>query len=237
MDSKQKKIVSMFDNIAKSYDLANRVLSFGSDIAWRKIACDKAYEFYDKKEIEKVLDVACGTGDMLKFWQQRAKKYNISIKELIGVDPSSGMLEIAKSKFPSFNYIKAYAQDLPIEDSSCDFVSISYGIRNVIDRIDAIREFNRALKPGGLLIILEFTKRENRKFIDNLVEFYLKRVLPTIGGLISGNKDAYNYLPNSIDNFLTTKKLIDELKSNGFEMLYCKPFSMGISTLFIAKKV
>lgn len=232
---KQKKIVNMFDDIANRYDLANRVLSFGSDIAWRKKACDKAYEFYGKKDIERVLDVACGTGDMLKFWQNRAK--DRVVKEFLGVDPSLNMLEIAKKKFPEFNYIQAYAQNLPTKDNSSDFISISYGIRNVVDRVDAIKEFHRVLKPGGMLVVLEFTKREKSSLMDSVVEFYMKKVLPNIGGLISGNKEAYEYLPNSIDNFLTTEKLIQELKDNGFKLLYTKAFSFGISTLFIAKKI
>ena len=234
---KQKKIVSMFDDIAKTYDLANRVLSFGSDIAWRKRACEKAFDFYGKSEVERITDVACGTGDMLGFWQKIADKKGIKVDEFLGVDPSSGMLEVAKEKFPNFDYIKAYAQNMPIKDCSSDFVSITYGIRNVVDRVEAIKEFYRVLKPGGMLVILEFTKREKRGFIDNLVEFYMKKILPAVGGLVSGNKEAYEYLPNSIDNFLTTKHLISELEGNGFEIKYVKAFSFGISTLFIAKKI
>ncbi len=236
-NNKQKKIVSMFDDIAKTYDLANRVLSFGSDVVWRKKACDKAYEFYGKKNIDRITDVACGTGDMLGFWQKRAEKKDIFVKEYLGIDPSSGMLKVAKEKFPTFSYIEAFAQDLPLEDNSSDFISISYGIRNVVDRVEAIKEFHRVLKPGGMLIILEFTKREKSSFVDNVVEFYMKKILPTVGGIVSGNKEAYEYLPNSIDNFLTTEKLIQELEENDFEIMYNRSFSMGISTLFIAKKI
>ncbi|BAF69539.1 bifunctional demethylmenaquinone methyltransferase/2-methoxy-6-polyprenyl-1,4-benzoquinol methylase UbiE [Nitratiruptor sp. SB155-2] len=233
---KQKKIVTMFDNIAKSYDLANRVLSFGSDIAWRKKACQKAYDLYNKDRVEQVTDVACGTGDMLGFWEKMAQKRGLEIERYVGVDPSRGMLEVAKQKFPHFKYMEAFAQSLPLEDESSDFVSITYGIRNVVEREEAIKEFNRILKPGGMLVILEFTKREKRSLMDGIVEFYMKRVLPTIGGLVSGNKEAYEYLPNSIDNFLTTEQLIRELERNGFVMRYVRGFSFGISTLFIAQK-
>lgn len=231
---KQKKIVNMFDEIAKTYDLANRVLSFGSDIWWRKKACEKTYGYYGKKELDRICDVACGTGDMLGFWQREAK--DIEIKEFLGIDPSSKMLEVAKEKFPNFNYIEAYAQKLPIEDNSCDILSITYGIRNVVERVEAIKEFYRVLKPGGMLVILEFTKREKSSFMDNIVEFYMKKILPLIGGLVSGNKEAYEYLPNSIDNFLTTEHLISELIENGFKIMEVKPFSFGISTMFIARK-
>ncbi len=233
---KQKRIVHMFDDIAKSYDLANRVLSFGSDIAWRKRACQKAFEYYDQKQIERITDVACGTGDMLGFWEKMSKQKGIKIDEFLGIDPSFGMLEVAKEKFPHFNYLQAYAQDLPLEDESSDFVSITYGIRNVVQRREAIEEFWRILKPGGMLVILEFTKRENETLMDRVVEFYMKRILPNIGGLVSGNRDAYEYLPNSIDNFLTTEQLIRELQAMGFEMREIRSFSFGISTLFIAQK-
>ncbi|WP_281951322.1 bifunctional demethylmenaquinone methyltransferase/2-methoxy-6-polyprenyl-1,4-benzoquinol methylase UbiE [Nitrosophilus kaiyonis] len=234
---KQKKIVNMFNDIAKTYDLANRVLSFGSDISWRKKACKKAYKYYNKKEIDRITDVACGTGDMLGFWEKIAKNEKIDVKEFLGVDPSSKMLEVAKEKFPHFNYIEAFAQKLPIESESSDFISITYGIRNVVDRIDAIKEFQRVLKKGGVLVILEFTRREKMSLFDNLVEFYMKKVLPVVGGLVSGNKEAYEYLPNSIDNFLTTEQLISELIENGFKIMEVKSFSFGISTMFIAKKI
>lgn len=226
----------MFDDIAKSYDLANRVLSFGSDIAWRKRACEMAYDLYDKKSIESIVDVACGTGDMLGFWQKIAAKKGIDVQDFIGVDPSRGMLEVAKEKFPHFRYLEAYAQELPLENESAEFVSITYGIRNVVERQEAIEEFFRILKPGGVLVILEFTKREKRTPMDAVVELYMKKVLPRIGGLVSGNKEAYEYLPNSIDNFLTTEQLVRELESAGFTMRTVRSFSFGISTLFIAQK-
>lgn len=233
---KQKRIVHMFDDIAKSYDLTNRVLSFGSDIAWRKRACELAYDLYEKDAIERIVDVACGTGDMLGFWEKMAAKKKIEVRDFLGVDPSSGMLEVAKEKFPHFRYLQAYAQELPLESASAEFVSITYGIRNVVERQEAIAEFYRILKPGGVLVILEFTKREKRTPMDAVVEFYMKKVLPRIGGLVSGNKEAYEYLPNSIDNFLTTEQLVRELENAGFTMRTVRSFSFGISTLFIAQK-
>ena len=226
----------MFDDIAKSYDVANRVLSFGSDIGWRKKACRKAFDIYNQRKIEKIVDVACGTGDMLGFWEKMAQKSNIDVEKFIGIDPSSGMLDVAKEKFPHFTYMQAYAQELPLKDNSTEFVSITYGIRNVVERLEAISEFYRVLKPGGMLVILEFTKREKRSILDKVVETYMKKVLPTIGGAVSGNKEAYEYLPNSIDGFLTTEQLIKELEEEGFAMEYVQPFSFGISTLFIARK-
>ncbi len=154
----------------------------------------------------------------------------------MGVDPSQGMLEVAKEKFPHFQYIQAYAQDLPLPSYSSEFLSITYGIRNVVDRQAAIEEFARVLKPGGILVILEFTKKESSNILDSMVEWYVKKVLPVIGGAVSGNKAAYEYLPNSIDNFLTTEQLVEELEKGGFEMKTVRSFSFGISTLFVAQK-
>ncbi|NPA04230.1 MAG: bifunctional demethylmenaquinone methyltransferase/2-methoxy-6-polyprenyl-1,4-benzoquinol methylase UbiE [Epsilonproteobacteria bacterium] len=234
---KQKEVVKMFDQIASRYDLANRVLSFGSDIFWRKEACKKAYRLYDNKNIQKVVDVACGTGDMLRFWEKVAKQEGVEVKEFIGVDPSKKMLEIAKKKFPNFSFLQAYAQNLPLENESSDIVSITYGLRNVTQRKEALKEFFRILKPKGILVILEFTRKEKKGVVDLVTGFYLKKVLPVVGGLISGNKEAYEYLPNSIENFLSTQELIEELKENGFSISYTKGYSFGISTLFIAQKL
>ena len=226
----------MFDEIAKSYDLANRVLSFGSDVIWRKRACQKAYGYLGKRALGRICDVACGTGDMLLFWNKEAKRSGIEVEEYLGIDPSSGMLEVARQKLPQFRFLQAYAQELPLEDESADVVSITYGIRNVVDRIDALKEFYRVLRPGGMLVILEFTKRERRSLMDRVVDGYMKYILPNVGGLVSGNKEAYEYLPNSIDNFLTTEQLVRELEEVGFEMKDVKSFSFGISTMFIAQK-
>ncbi len=233
---KQKKIVSMFDDIAKSYDTANRVMSMGVDISWRKKACDLAFEYYGKDEIECITDVACGTGDMMGFWDKQAKKSNIKINSLIGVDPSSGMIEVAKEKFPSYSYHITKATEIPLDDKSSDIVSITYGIRNVVQRQEALFEFNRVLKQGGLVVILEFMKDENKNILKKIRDIYLHKILPYVGGAISKNLEAYTYLPNSIENFVTVKGLQKELEKAGFEMLYTQSFSMDISTLFIARK-
>ncbi len=234
--NKQKKIVSMFDQIAKTYDISNRVLSFGIDKSWRKDACDKTYKILNQKEIATIIDVACGTGDMCEFWDQRAKKLKIKLKEIIGADPSRGMLEVAKEKNLNASYVVASAKDLPFKDNKADIISISYGLRNVIDRDEGLREFKRVLKPNGLLVILEFTKLKDENVISKLRDFYMKKVLPIVGGVLSRNFSAYKYLPNSIDNFLTKEKLIQELQEIGFDIELTKGYSMDISTLIIARK-
>ena len=233
---KQEKIVTMFDDIASTYDKANRVLSMGIDIQWRKKGCDKAFEILGKKELGQVTDVATGTGDLLIYWKEQAEKNGVTIEKYVGVDPSVRMLEVARSKVDFAEFIEGKAQELPIFDESTDVISISYGIRNVVDRVEALQEFNRALKPAGLVVILEFTKQERRGIVDRVVDFGMKNVLPRVGGFISKNYEAYKYLPDSIEEFLTTEMLAKELEEAGFEMKYTKSFSMGISTLLIAQK-
>jgi demethylmenaquinone methyltransferase/2-methoxy-6-polyprenyl-1,4-benzoquinol methylase len=236
-EEKQEKIVTMFDDIASTYDLANRVLSFGIDIQWRKKGCDKAFEILGKKKLAQITDVATGTGDLLIYWKEQAKKNAVNIEKYVGIDPSIGMLDVARKKVDFAEFIEGKAQALPIEDESTDVISISYGIRNVVDRVEALQEFNRALKPNGIVMILEFTKQERNGVVNKVVDFGMKKVLPRVGGLISKNYEAYKYLPESIEEFLTTEMLAKELEEAGFEMKYVKSFSMGISTLLIAQKV
>ncbi|MCF6201661.1 MAG: bifunctional demethylmenaquinone methyltransferase/2-methoxy-6-polyprenyl-1,4-benzoquinol methylase UbiE, partial [Hydrogenimonas sp.] len=228
---KQEKIVSMFDEIASTYDVTNRVLSMGIDKSWRKRGCDKTFELLDRGSDLTVLDVACGTGDMLQWWRERGESAGVTFKRFIGVDPSEGMLSVAKEKVNYADFIVAKAQEMPIDDDTADIVSISYGIRNVVDRQEAINEFYRVLKPGGMVVILEFTKREDRGVRAKVVNFYMHKILPMLGGLVSRNYEAYRYLPDSIEGFLTTAMLRSELENAVFGVLYTDSFSMGISTL------
>ncbi|MEJ2501184.1 MAG: ubiquinone/menaquinone biosynthesis methyltransferase [Campylobacterales bacterium] len=160
---KQEKIVSMFDEIAPTYDKANRIMSMGVDRSWRKKGCDKAFAFYDRPELDLIVDVACGTGDMMDYWRSRARVKNINVKKLLGVDPSEGMVGVGREKFPDFEFAISKATEIPVEDNSADMLSISYGIRNVVEREAALKEFNRVLKPGGMVVILEFMKNDSSR--------------------------------------------------------------------------
>jgi demethylmenaquinone methyltransferase/2-methoxy-6-polyprenyl-1,4-benzoquinol methylase len=234
--NKQEKIVEMFNDISRTYDVANRILSFGIDRKWREIACNRCYEIYDKNRLDIILDVACGTGDMCENWDKFAKQKEIKVEKIIGADPSTGMLEEAKKKGLNATLVEAEAKDLPFKDDSVDILSISYGLRNVVDRKEGLKEFYRVLKSGGLLVILEFTKLKKQTFLGMTRDFYIKRVLPLIGGLLSKNFLAYTYLPNSIDGFLTKEDLVEELEEIGFDVLEAKGYSMDISTMFVARK-
>lgn len=234
---KQEKIVSMFNDIAGRYDIANRILSMGIDKSWRNKACNKALSLYNKDKIEKIVDVACGTGDMIEFWKGIVAKNGIELENIVGVDPSVGMMDVAREKFPQVEFIEAGAAQMPLESSSADIISISYGIRNVVQRQEAFDEFARVLKKDGLVVISEFTKQEKTNILDHATDFYMNKVLPTVGGIISKNKEAYRYLPDSIDEFLTTENLCKELKQAGLEPIHVEAFSMKISTLIIARKL
>ena len=233
---KQEKIVDMFNQIAPTYDVANRVLSLGVDVSWRKFACRYMLEIFKERSIN-IVDVACGTGDMMGLWSEISKEFGVQIKNLTGIDPSSGMLKEARAKFPNFKFIEAYADNTTLASGEAQILSISYGIRNVVERKAALREFNRVLALNGYVVVLEFTKRQKKGLVTSLRDFYLSKILPKIGGFISKNKEAYEYLPSSIENFLDAKSFCDELAEAGFEIELCKGFSMDISTLFIAKKV
>ena len=223
----QEKIVKMFDEIAPSYDVINRIVSFGSDKLWREKAIKKTLSFI--KNNPKVLDVACGSGDMIEVW----KKYT---DDVTGLDPSAGMLEIAKKRFPDVKFYQGLAQNLPFEDNTFDAVSISFGIRNVVEIQKAIDEFARVLKKDGVLLILEFTKPEKKSTLRTCIDFYSNKILPKIGGIISGNKEAYEYLPNSIQNFYTLSELCKKLNKK-FEIKEAKNFKLSPASMIIAKKI
>ena len=223
----QKKIVKMFDEIAPSYDIVNRIVSFGSDKLWRKIAIKKSLKHLPKNP--KILDVACGSGDMIEEW----KKYTDNI---IGLDPSQKMLEVARKRFPEIKFYQGLAQNLPFNDESFDVISISFGIRNVVEIQKAIEEFARVLKKEGILLILEFTKADRKSILRNCIDFYSNKILPKIGGIISGNKEAYEYLPNSIQKFYTLNELCEKLNKK-FEVIEAKNFKLSPASMIIAKKI
>ena len=233
----QEDIVKMFNDIAKTYDLANRILSIGVDKIWRKEACNIAFNLYDHQNISKIVDVACGTGDLMIDWENIAKRNGIEVEQIVGIDPSVGMMEVGKTKIPHRTFIEAGAQEMPLEDESANIISISYGIRNVVKRKEALKEFARVLKKDGLCVILEFTKNDKDTFAAKLTKFYMNKIMPHIGGLISKNKDAYTYLPESIEAFITTQQLIEELKEVGLEPIFVQGYSLDMSTTFIARKV
>ncbi len=244
---KQSQIVEMFDAIAKDYDKANRILSLGIDISWRINACQRAFEALGKNQIDRIVDVACGSGDMILHWQKQAKKHNIALNSIIGVDPSVKMLEVAKTKLQNarntqnaesqLQFFVGQAQNLKmIESQSVDILSIAYGLRNVVECEKAIAEFSRVLKNGGIIVVLDFFKKQDPSLLDYITSFYTKHILPLIGGVISKNYVAYKYLPDSMDSFLTPQELAQEFAKVGIRTKLIKSYSANISHLILGIK-
>ena len=232
---KQAQIIEMFDDIAPTYDKLNRILSFGVDTSWRNAGISSVLRLISASKLD-ILDIACGTGDMIKLWQKNCVNFDKQIQSIRGIDASEKMLEIARAKFAGLEFIRAGAENLPLNDEAADIISISYGIRNVVQRQRALGEFFRVLKNGGFLLILEFTKREKGGLLAWCRDFYLSRILPKIGKIISKNAAAYEYLPSSIEGFLSADELAKELENAGFALVEIKSFSLDISSAFIAQK-
>lgn len=255
----QQEIIQMFDDIAPTYDIANRAMSFGVDILWRKEACQKAYQKIKSQNLI-IADIACGSGDMISHWIDGAKRFNdktreyfkdilgkkmeqdsIKITKIYAYDSSEKMLSIAKKKLESktnvtIEFLQGEAKKLPFKDESVDIISIAYGLRNVLEYETALSEFARVLKKDGVLVILEFLKNNQKGIANQVMNFYTRKVLPFIGGIISSNFKAYNYLPNSIGAFISPTQLESLLKKQGITKSFTKSYSAGVSTLFIGVK-
>lgn len=228
----RESVSSMFNNIASKYDLLNHLLSFGIDKIWRR----KLLKFVKAGNPEKVLDLACGTGDMTIAIYK-------SGFEVIGIDIAEKMLEIAKGKSnrirsgstPPPAYILASADSIPFSDNSFDSVTITFGIRNFENRISSLQEIMRVLKNGGYLSILEFAMPKNRLW-HGLFNFYFLNILPFVGKLISKDIKAYTYLPVSVKSFPQYGDLCNEIKNEGFTEVKFKSLTGGVAVLYTARK-
>lgn len=216
----------MFGAIARSYDLNNRLHSFGRDQAWRRAAVRLA----DVKPTDRVLDCACGTGDLTRAFA------DAGAKAVTGLDFTPEMLDIARSRRLSpqestaenISYVQGDAQNLPFDDESFDIVSIAFGIRNVARPPQALAEFRRVLRPGGRLIILEFGRPRLApiRFLNNI---YTRHIMPRTASLISRDKSgAYRYLPRSVETFLSVSEMSDAMTAAGFEVDAAKRMTFGV---------
>lgn len=239
---KQDSIVDMFNQIAPSYDRANRVMSLGIDVRWRKEACKVAFEALGQKPITRLLDVACGTGDMIQHWHNEILNAQVACAEFVGIDPSQGMLEVAHQKLETLlrdgklKLVQGEAKALEIESESVDILSIAYGLRNVVELDLALDEFARVLKKGGILVILDFMNDDAKGVLSRLMNFYMQRILPFVGALASQNYKAYRYLPDSIKSFTSSLELVQRLESRGIDKYLVKGYSANISTLYVGIK-
>lgn len=221
---------NMFDGIAGRYDLLNAVLSLGLDRRWRSEAVRLGLQ---NRPVD-VLDVATGTGDVAFELRRQSAGLNIT-----GLDFSEGMLEKARLKDgrlgAGVEFVAGDAQQLPFPDGSFDLVTIAYGLRNLTDPAAGLSEFSRVLRPGGRLIVLEFPPPPSGLW-GRLVRLYFARVLPVVGGLVSGSRSAYTYLPTSVVGFMAPRTLTGLVLDAGFASCRHRLQSMGLSAVFVADR-
>ena len=220
----------MFSSIARRYDLLNTVLSFGFDKGWRKDAVRAAFA----GGATRVLDVATGTADLALA----LKKYRPQA-EVIGVDFVEAMLEIGRRKAREQGVTVRLEQGdglaLPYPDSSFDALTIAYGLRNFADLDRGLAEFYRVLRPGGRLVVLEFPPPPEGVF-GALFKVYFLQILPRLGGLVSGRRSAYTYLPDSVLKFPPPKALAARLEHAGFYGVRYRLQTFGVSALHTGEK-
>lgn len=220
----------IFDQIHSRYDLINRILSFGSDLRWRK----KLHAYLPKQEKIYLLDVATGSADQILTLLKSSDR----IEKAVGIDLSKKMLELAQNKtsaYPHVHFQQADALAIPFPDSRFDCVTCSFGIRNVSHVEKALQEMHRTLKPNGRLMILEFSLPKSLIF-KKLHLFYLRSCLPLIGGIFSKNIQAYRYLNQTIETFPYGSAFCDLLKKVSFKNVRVKTLSFGAVSLYIADK-
>ncbi|RZS91985.1 bifunctional demethylmenaquinone methyltransferase/2-methoxy-6-polyprenyl-1,4-benzoquinol methylase UbiE [Aquimarina brevivitae] len=229
--SKKEQVTEMFDTISKNYDGLNRVISFGIDIKWRK----KVVKIVDSINPEKILDVATGTGDLA------ISMAKTGATEIIGLDISTGMLEVGKHKITDkglSNRIKMVTGDsenLPYDDNYFDAITVAFGVRNFENLETGLSEIFRVLKPGGVFVVLE-TSIPTKTPYKQGYNLYSKRILPLIGKLFSKDKSAYAYLSESAAAFPYGEAFNNILKEIGFINVEDKPQTFGVATIYKATK-
>ncbi len=221
---KQRKVQQMFAAIAHAYDRNNRLHSFWRDQAWRKAAVKIA----GVKPTDAVLDCACGTGDLsLAFAHAGAAS-------IVGLDYTPEMLDVARARkaHPKIEYVQGDAQALQFEDDSFDVVSIAFGIRNVQVPARALAEFRRVLRPGGRLVILEFSEPRFAP-IRWGNDLYTKVIMPRTAALVARDTSgAYAYLPKSVERFMSREEMQAAVQDAGFDSVTQKPMTFGVCVIY-----
>lgn len=227
MSEKKVKVKKMFDNIAGRYDFLNHLLSFGLDFYWRK----KALNLSGLNSDSILLDVACGTGDVAI----QAKK--MGVQKIYGADFSYNMLSLfdKKANWIDGNLVQMVAEKIPFKDESVTNITVAFGVRNFYDIQEGFNSFYRILKLSGNATIIEFRMPSN-KIVKALYKFYFKNILPILGGIISGDKAAYTYLPDSVEEFDEKINLEILLRNSGFSKIKKYNLTFGTVQVVIAKK-
>jgi demethylmenaquinone methyltransferase / 2-methoxy-6-polyprenyl-1,4-benzoquinol methylase len=229
--SKKEQVATMFNNISKRYDLLNHLLSLGIDILWRK----KAIRLLKKKQPKKILDIATGTADFA------IESMSLNPDQVIGVDISEGMLEKGREKIvrkrlnDKISLHLGDSENLDFPDNMFDAIIVAFGVRNFENLEKGLGDMLRVLKPGGTAVILEFSKPRVFPF-KQLYNAYFKLVLPTVGKMVSKDKAAYTYLPQSVQAFPEGENFIRVFEATGYKNTLCKPLTFGISSIYVGEK-
>ena len=219
----------MFDLISPTYDRVNRILSLGMDQGWRK----KLIHHLPRRPKLQILDLATGTGDQLIAFI----KSGVPFQSAVGIDLATEMLQIAEKKIqkhPHVHFLRADAENIPFPDEDFDAASFSFGIRNVTDPLRSLKEIHRILKHEGKCLILEFSLPPQPFRFFYL--FYLRKILPRIGGLLSRKPEAYRYLNETIETFPSGRAFCDLLEKAKFKNVQAYPMSFGAVTLYVGEK-
>lgn len=228
--SKREQVERMFDNISPRYDLLNRLCSLGIDQGWRR----KTMQELAKEPVDQLLDVATGTADLAIMGADLAK-------HVIGADISQGMLDQGSVKIDKagmasrIELVQADAAELPFAEATFDAVTVAFGVRNFEVLENGIRGMARVLKPGGRLLVLEFSNPQKAPF-KQLFRFYFHHVMPLIGKLVSRDNAAYSYLPESVDAFPQGNAFLAVLKRCGLKEGKARTLTFGVATLYVARK-
>jgi len=224
---KKVQVEEMFDQIAPKYDFLNHFLSLGIDKLWRK----KAIRILKPFQPKNILDLATGTGDLA------IAALRLKPDKVVGIDISEGMLHKGREKLKKkklldkIELIQADSEDLPFDDFSFDALTVAFGVRNFEDLQKGLNEMYRVLKPGGIFVILEFSRPAHFPF-KQVYNFYFFKILPKVGKIISKDGSAYTYLPESVEEFPDGDEFLCRLGNAGFSELSFKRLSFGIANLY-----
>ena len=230
LQNKKGLVQNVFDEVYDQYDLMNDFMSFGIHRLWKKNLINSM----NPSPEQKLIDVACGTGDIAKLYLKHVGKNS----QITCVDPNKGMIKKGKEKlikFKNLNWVVATAESLPIPNNSFDFYTISFGLRNTKNLYKTIGEAYRVLKPGGRFLCLEFSKIHNSSL--NFIYKNYSKMIPKIGKLVIGKKEPYEYLIKSIENFINQDELVDLMKKKNFKECNYTNLSGGIVAMHSGWKV
>jgi demethylmenaquinone methyltransferase/2-methoxy-6-polyprenyl-1,4-benzoquinol methylase len=230
--SKKEQVADMFNSIAFRYDFLNRFLSAGIDITWRK----KAIKQLASLQPQTVLDVATGTADVALMTYDL-----LHPKKIIGIDISEGMLDLGRKKITARNLdntIQLFTGDsenIGFESDTFDAITVAFGVRNFQNLSKGLEEMRRVLKPGGKMVVLEFSKPKNVLF-KGVYNVYMNNIAPGFGKMVAKNKDAYQYLNDSVQAFPEGESFLGIMKEAGFRETYLQKLTLGICTIYCGTK-